>query len=345
MESPLDSTATRPRPEDWIRSDRRRVAVPSWGLSALFHGLFLVCLILMSQSKGCQPGYSGEGGESFHQVGVFLTSGETEDEPPPSEQPETAESPTDSVATPADFADSPLLDGPPVELNLPARDSRSVLGLGAPPSLAAGGSPSPSLETGSLTGPPPSIGTAMGGTTSVFGIADAGRRFVYVFDRSGSMGEHGAMRVAKAELMSSLERLDATQEFQVIFYNNDPLQLVPRNTRSQLFRGIDTQRLEVRRQSDAILPDGGTRHLEALRMALKLNPDVLFFLTDAAEPELTTAELADIKKRNNGGTRIHCIEFGKGPNLQAARGPKNFLQKLAEQNDGQYQYRDVTKFR
>lgn len=153
------------------------------------------------------------------------------------------------------------------------------------------------------------------------------------------------MRVAKAELMSSLERLDATQEFQVIFYNNDPLQLVPRNTRSELFRGIDTQRLEVRRQADAIVPDGGTRHLEALKMALKLNPDVLFFLTDAAEPELTTAELADIKKRNNGGTRIHCIEFGKGPDLQAARGPKNFLQKLADQNDGQYQYRDVTKFR
>lgn len=344
MATHLEPVGTQARSDDWISSDHSRLALPSWLLSSLFHGLVLVGLILLSQSKGCQPGYPGEGGESFREVGVFLTSGDTEDEPPPAETPEVAELPTEPNPS-ADFSESPLPDGPPVEMNLPSLDSQSVLGLGAPPSVSAGGTPTSSLESGTLTGPPPSTGTAMGGATSLFGITDAGRRFVYVLDRSGSMSDYGAIRVAKSELMSSLERLDATQQFQVIFYSNAPVLLEPRNARSEMFRGIDTHRLEVRRQAGAIEPDGGTRHLQALKMALKLNPDVIFFLTDAAEPELTSAELADVKQRNNGGTRIHCIEFGKGPSLSTSRGPKNFLQKLADQNDGQYQYRDVTKFR
>jgi hypothetical protein len=325
------------RSDDWISSEHSRLALPSWVLSGLFHGLILAFLILLSQSKGCQSGYPGEGGEDFRQVGVFLTSGETQDEPPPNE---TIEAATSEAAT-AEVAESPLLDGPPVELNLPAAASQPVLGLGAAPSVTGGGSAAPSLPSGAITGPPPSTGTAMGGATSLFGITDAGRRFAYVLDRSGSMHDFGAIRVAKAELKSSLQRLDATQQFQVIFYSNAPVMLDPRNTRSDMFRGTDTHRLEVDRQVAAVDPDGGTNHIPALEMALKLNPDVIFFLTDGAGVTLSDADLAGIKQRNNGGARIHCIEFGKS-NL--GRGVKNFLQKLAEQNDGEYQYRDVTRF-
>lgn len=328
------------RPDDWIGARHSRLVLPSWVVSTLFHGLILFGLILLSQTKGCQPGFPGEGGDDFRQVGVFLTSGETEDEPPPTE---TLESSNQTAAS-EDLTQTPLLEGPPVELSLPAPASQPVLGLGSPPAITGGTSPGPSLDSGALTGPPPSTGAALGGATSLFGITDAGRRFVYVLDRSGSMSDYGAIRVAKAELMSSLERLDATQEFQVIFYSDVSLPLESRDPRSDMFRGINTHRLEVRRQTDAIQPDGGTRHLVALTAALKLNPDVIFFLTDAAEPELTAAELAGIKQRNNGSSRIHCIEFGKGPDLHSARGGRNFLQKLAEQNDGQYQYRDVTRF-
>lgn len=340
MATPVSSTQASSRPGDWISSEHSRLALPSWVLSGLFHGLTLACLILLSQSKGCQPGYPGEGGEDFRQVGVFLTSGETEDEPPPSE---TIESPS-TEAESADVAEAPLLDGPPVELNLPSPANQPVLGLGAPPSVTGGGTAAPSLPSGAVTGPPPSTGTAMGGATSLFGITDAGRRFVYVLDRSGSMSDFGAIRVAKAELKSSLARLDTTHEFQVIFYSNMPIILEPRNTRSDMFRGIATHRLEVERQVAAITPDGGTNHIDALEMALKLNPDVIFFLTDGAGVTLSDTDLGRLKQRNNGGSRIHCIEFGKGPSLQSARGVRNFLQKLADQNDGQYQYRDVTKF-
>lgn len=333
---------TQPRLADWI--DQERTRLPSWLLSALIHGLFLACLIVLSQSKGCQAGYPGAGGDSFRQLGVYLISGETEDEPPPNEDLETAAAAAASQ-TPADFAESPLLEGPPIELNLPARSSEPILGLGAPPVLSTGGAATVSLGTDAVSGPPPSTGSALGGATSLFGITDAGRRFLYVFDRSASMSDHGAFRVAQAELRASLENLDATQQFQVIFYNAEPFSLTPRDARSDMFRGTATHRLEVRRQMDAIQPDGGTRHKDPLLAALKYDPDVVFFLTDAAEPALNKDELAEIKRRNNGGARIHCIEFGEGPSLRSARGPKNFLQKLAAQNDGQYQYRDVRKFR
>jgi len=75
---------------------------------------------------------------------------------------------------------------------------------------------------------------------------------------------------------------------------------------------------------------------------LAQSPEVLFFLTDA-DTRLNAADLNDIRTRyNKSHTRIHCIEFGKGPRLQNA--PDNFLQKLARQNRGQYRYRDVTGF-
>ena len=343
MAQTLKSAPAQRHPVDWL--DKERTRLPSWLLSALFHGMFLACLIVISQSKGCQPGYPGAGGDSFRQVGVYLISGDTEDDPPPNESPETSDTAAEAPPPTAEFAESPLLDGPPVDLNLPDRNSEPILGLGAPPTLSSGGAPAPSLGTDAILGPPPSTGTALGGATSLFGITDAGRRFLYVFDRSGSMGDHGAIRVAKAELMASLENLDATQQFQVIFYNREPFALTPRDARSEMFRGTATHRLEVQRQIDTVTPDGGTQHQKAIEMALDLNPDVIFFLTDAAEPPLRSDELADIKRRNNGGARIHCIEFGEGPSLQSARGPKNFLQKLAEQNGGQYQYRDVRRFR
>jgi hypothetical protein len=84
-------------------------------------------------------------------------------------------------------------------------------------------------------------------------------------------------------------------------------------------------------------PLGGTKHREALEIGLAMAPDVLFFLTDAEEPQLSPAELADLRRRNSG-TIIHCIEFGVG----GYSGYENFLVRLARENRGQHVYVDVT---
>ena len=77
-------------------------------------------------------------------------------------------------------------------------------------------------------------------------------------------------------------------------------------------------------------------HLPALEMALIMRPDVVFFLTDASEPQMSAIELARVRRLNRG-TVINTIEFGAGP-----RGANyNFLQALAAENGGQHGYVDV----
>ncbi len=90
-----------------------------------------------------------------------------------------------------------------------------------------------------------------------------------------------------------------------------------------------------------IVADGGTRHEEALWMALKLQPDVIFFLTDADQPELSPAQLEKIHRTNNGRCSINTIEFGLGPPIHN----DNFLVRLARENNGKYTYVDVSKGR
>jgi hypothetical protein len=82
----------------------------------------------------------------------------------------------------------------------------------------------------------------------------------------------------------------------------------------------------------------GTEHLTPLQTALRLAPDVIFLLTDAADPQLTGDQLEHLR-RLNSGTVVHTIEFGVGP----FPGGDNFLVQLARQNDGRHTYVDVTR--
>ena len=83
---------------------------------------------------------------------------------------------------------------------------------------------------------------------------------------------------------------------------------------------------------------GGTQHLGALKMALRMGPDVIFFLTDARIPRLSTSELREIRNRAlRSGTTIHAIEFG--PVSVPPR--DSFLRDLAMQNNGEYRYVNV----
>jgi hypothetical protein len=87
-----------------------------------------------------------------------------------------------------------------------------------------------------------------------------------------------------------------------------------------------------------IFADGPTDHLRALKMALSLRPDVIFFLTDSNDPQMQPQELAEVR-RSNRGTRINTIEFGAGQPKDAI----NFLQRLAGENGGQHTYVDVQR--
>jgi hypothetical protein len=78
--------------------------------------------------------------------------------------------------------------------------------------------------------------------------------------------------------------------------------------------------------------------MDALKLALSMRPDVIFFLTDADEPRITNRELAEISSQNRG-TTISTVEYGAGPRHAG----RTFLEELAEQNGGQHRYVDVTQ--
>ena len=186
----------------------------------------------------------------------------------------------------------------------------------------------------------PRGGPDNGTSTEVFGITGVGSKFVYVFDRSGSMdGYQGRpLLAAKRELLRSLQDLDAIHQFQIIFYNEQPQIFTPQPGTPQLVYGNEQGKKAASDFVAGIVANGGTRHLEALQLALKMRPDVIFFLTDADEPQLTAAELARIQ-RWNYGTTIHAIEFAFGPQSSA----DNFLIRLARQNGGQHAYVDLSR--
>ena len=178
------------------------------------------------------------------------------------------------------------------------------------------------------------------GRTTFFNIDAEGNRFVYVVDQSGSMGFYGQLRVARSELQASLQSLDSTQQFHIIFYNTRYREMRLRNREPGLTWATDINRTLAGQFLRGVSPDGGTDHIPALRKALSYRPEHLFFLTDADQPQLTARDLDDIQRLNRGRTHIHCIEFGQSADL----GLDNFLKRLARQNDGTYRYRDVTKF-
>ncbi|HEX4143815.1 MAG TPA: VWA domain-containing protein [Pirellulales bacterium] len=226
----------------------------------------------------------------------------------------------------------------------------------APPMFFAGSLPAvtPGLGAGTLEGG--GLGSAQGTTkgssgsknlrgsgyarTGVFGIESEGYKFVYVFDRSGSMGGHGGapLAAAKKQLIDSLEHLGQTHQFQIIFYNDDPHVFNLTGSPSRLVFANDQNKTLAERFIGSITADGGTAHEEALTKALRMGPDVIFFLTDADEPRLGATELQRIARANKGAI-INTIEFGYGPAFES----DNFLIRLARQNRGKHAYVDISQ--
>jgi hypothetical protein len=175
--------------------------------------------------------------------------------------------------------------------------------------------------------------------THIYGVPGEGNTFVYVFDRSSSMGigANSLLDSAKRELLASLDDLGEENRFQIIFYNQKPDMMKLGRAFSGLVFANDRSKELARRYVGSIIADGSTQHYDALMMALRLAPDVIFFLTDADEPDLRDAQFSQIHRLSGGRTSINTIEFGEGP----APRRENFLARIARENGGKYVYIDI----
>jgi hypothetical protein len=317
--------------EVWSATSVRRREWPAWFFSMALHTIVMVAIGLLGGSQANPAGQAVD-----RTTGIALVQ-RTEDTPhyfSENSADSATSSPTPSE-TPAAF---PTMNQLPTRLatRLPSFDTM-LADKGRGPSLAGAES--------LIRGGPASRNTGGGGiTTQVFGAQGTGSKFVYVIDRSASMEgfDRRPMKAAKAELIASLQDLQSVHQFQIIFYSSElrvfnPLAPQP----PKMMFGTESNKRMAVDYVRGIVPDGSTRHREALEMALALRPDVIFFLTDADEPQLRPAELADLHRRNRGPTAIHTIEFGIGP----AFDEDNFLARLAHENGGNHVYVDVSRLK
>jgi hypothetical protein len=177
------------------------------------------------------------------------------------------------------------------------------------------------------------------GQVSLFGGgATRGHSFVFLIDRSQSMGSEGlgAIDAAKKELAAALNKLESNHKFQVVAYNQSPTYMHER----RLLPVAGESRAWCEEFLDTLVAFGATDHERALVSALQLKPDVIYLLTDG-DPALSAPQRKRIHDESHGRVTISCIQFGRiQPDDEATR---RSLEALARENGGTYTFVDMGK--
>ena len=87
----------------------------------------------------------------------------------------------------------------------------------------------------------------------------------------------------------------------------------------------------------SVYGEGGTYHMDAIELALKMKPDVIFLLTDG-EPkdDPPPYQLERIRQLNKGRAKINVIQFCMGERYEGA------LAKLAKENGGKHVFFNIS---
>lgn len=314
---------------DYETAPRRPLG--TWIGSTLLHGSLLIVLAISITSEP-----TGVVEEPLRTTGIVLKTKTPEGE--------RFDGPNDNIAQAAESADNTSTTA--VVEALPSEE-QSLDDLSE-------WLPSQELGIGPVTGNPAAGGGVVeignegpgrvnleGGRarTGVFGITGEGFKFVYVFDSSASMSayEGRPLRAAKRELVSSLGSLKRTHQFQIIFYNESPTIFTPTGARGGLVFATELNKKSARDYVDGIQAQANTQHEPALMIAVRMQPDVIFFLTDGEDPVLSIAQRRRIQRANRTGAIIHVIQFGD----TATASRDNWLKQLARDNGGEHTFFNI----
>jgi hypothetical protein len=335
-----------PSPDDVPAPETADTGGPRWrsvALSMLLHTMLLTVLALLWTGRVT----GGGGDEGPRRVAIVLASANEpneyfdETDMPPAEAEASASVAENLPDEPPPIDVSELVNqAAPIDLPLPGMTSSQMTAPTQSANLPPGelteaqrkmlAAESAAILARQPKGPPT--------TLRVFGSGDlSGRKFVFVLDRSRSMGAQGlnVLNAAASELATAIGKLEAFHEFQIVAYHHRTMTL----DRRSLLNGTQDNKSQVAGFVSNLAAFGGTEHELALNMALSMDPDVVVLLTDGGSPELNESQLARLK-RTAAGAQIHCIQFGQGPLQQST----NFMQKLAAANLGTYRYVDVSEW-
>jgi hypothetical protein len=173
-----------------------------------------------------------------------------------------------------------------------------------------------------LNAPLPASGLRPGetkGQVTFVGLTSSNaRRIAYVIDASGSL--IASLQVVVEEMARSLEGLAPPQEFSIIFFQQDRALVVPPASRMLPARPEEKRRaLEWIDRN--VVPSGNSNPLPGIEAAIRLDPDVVFLLSDnitgAGQYEIDQrdllARLDELNPRHTRSgrrrTQINCIQF------------------------------------
>ena len=196
-----------------------------------------------------------------------------------------------------------------------------------PQSIAAGDSVAD--ETSLVTGD--GLGSGLGirgmgaGGGGMFQGAPEARSFAYVVDASGSMAGP-RMRLVLQEMVRSINALSKHQQFFVIFFSDRTFPMMWPSSQIELIDATVANRQRIVDWALNVHPDGDTKPQASLMTALKLAPDVLYFLTDGEIPR-ESMRIVDRLRKDNTVVNTICVGDARSGQL---------MKQIARKGNGIY---------
>lgn len=198
--------------------------------------------------------------------------------------------------------------------------------LSATPEMDATIRISPPASSGTGSGATSGSGTSGEGGASFFGCRTQAESIAFVLDASGSMNGPRFVR-ALTELDRSLRELQPEQTFYIVFFTDQTFPLFWPNSQFQLLQATQRNVTQARAWLRMCRTDGGTKPMRALNLALRLKPDVVYFLSDGDIPPKTR----DVARNVNHGSIIHTIALGADDGAEV-------MHQIADDNQGTYRF-------
>jgi von Willebrand factor type A domain len=175
-----------------------------------------------------------------------------------------------------------------------------------------------------------SLGAAGGGGgkgVGFFGTRARAETVIFIVDMSGSMEGHRFDRAVE-ELIHSLNLLQPTQKFFIFFYNGVTYPMFEQRN-PKLLAATSGNRAKATKWIKAFHPEGDTAPEDAIERALKMKPQVIYFLTDGEIPNTTRSTAQRFNTEHK--TVIHTIAFEYEGGAEQLRG-------IAVDSKGKYRF-------
>lgn len=176
-----------------------------------------------------------------------------------------------------------------------------------------------------------------------YGAAATGNSFCFVIDGSGSM-RGGPWEAARNELLRCIGALKPTQRFHVIFFNKE-ISVIPDPEGGQpataALYATPENKMHAQRWLESLQIAIGAPPIDALKLALELECDGIYFLADGEMSDKAAKRLLEILREKNRTddivdgqivlVPIHTIAYYSDKGLAV-------MKAIADENRGQFAY-------